>query len=155
MLDDFEGGSIEGNLKKNGTANTTYYDDEYGVDRFRRLSRYATLGYGLHHLHDGASYSRLAMGPLWEEILRQMMPAAKTATAATATAAANDNTTFPRLVIFSGHDSTLETLLASLGGNLWDGTQWAEYASMMIIEVPIVPYPECWTISRADPWRGI
>ena len=133
MLDDFEGGSMAGDdQRKKGTMNMTHYNDKYGVDRFRRFSRYATLGYGLYLLHDGVSYARLAIGPLWEEILRQMMPAAKTKTAASATAA-NDNTTFPRLVIFSGHDSTLETLLASLGGDLWDGTQWAEYASMMIM----------------------
>ena len=112
----------------------THYNDKYGVDRFRRLSRYATLGYGLYLLHDGVSYARLAIGPLWEEILRQMMPAAKTATAAIATAA-NDNTTFPGLVIFLGQDTTLEPLLASLGGDVWDGTQWAEYDSMIIIEV--------------------
>ena len=41
----------------------------------------------------------------------------------------------PRLSIFSGHDDTLMPLLASLGPNLWNETDFPPYASMLLLEV--------------------
>ena len=39
----------------------------------------------------------------------------------------------PKLALFAGHDTTLMPLLATLG--LWKDTEWAGYASMMLIEI--------------------
>jgi len=41
----------------------------------------------------------------------------------------------PKLALFSGHDTTLMPLLATLGGEVWDGTEWAPCASMIQIEI--------------------
>jgi hypothetical protein len=41
----------------------------------------------------------------------------------------------PRLAVFSGHDTTITPLLASLGPKLWNDTFRPPYASMFIIEV--------------------
>jgi ubiquitin-like domain-containing CTD phosphatase 1 len=42
---------------------------------------------------------------------------------------------FPKLAVFAGHDTTIMPLLASLGPELWNDTDWAPYASMLVIEV--------------------
>jgi len=41
----------------------------------------------------------------------------------------------PRLHIISGHDTTLMPILATLGEEVWDGTDWSPYASMIQIEI--------------------
>lgn len=41
----------------------------------------------------------------------------------------------PRFALFSGHDTTVMPLLASIDPGLWNDTDWAPYASMMLIEV--------------------
>jgi hypothetical protein len=75
-------------------------------------------------------YSKLAMGPLWAEIKDiwkffmnnqnivqsgDMIP--------------------PRLALFSGHDTTIMPVLASLSPDLLADTHWSPYASMLLIEV--------------------
>ena len=44
----------------------------------------------------------------------------------------------PKLAVFSGHDTTVMPLLASLGPHLWNDTDWPPYASMLLIEVRYV-----------------
>ena len=81
--------------------------------------------WGFHATYNDGAYSKLAMGPLWSEILDNIQPIIN----------ANDRTPPPnRLALFSGHDTTLLPLLISLGSNVWNG-EWPPYASMMIIEV--------------------
>lgn len=41
----------------------------------------------------------------------------------------------PKLAIFSAHDTTLLPILATLGEEMWDGEDWAPYASLMVIEL--------------------
>jgi len=41
----------------------------------------------------------------------------------------------PKMALISGHDSTLQPLLASLGDDVWDGTIWTPYASTFLIEI--------------------
>jgi ubiquitin-like domain-containing CTD phosphatase 1 len=41
----------------------------------------------------------------------------------------------PKLALFSGHDTTLMPILATLGGDVWAGAEWAPYASMILIEL--------------------
>lgn len=47
----------------------------------------------------------------------------------------SDTTTKSELAVFSGHDTTIMPLLASLDGRLWNNSDWAPYASMLLIEV--------------------
>lgn len=41
----------------------------------------------------------------------------------------------PKLALFSGHDTTLMPILATLGDKVWSGTDWAPYASMIQLEI--------------------
>jgi hypothetical protein len=45
----------------------------------------------------------------------------------------------PKFALFSGHDTTIMPLLASLDPGLWNDTDWAPYASMVLIEVRFRP----------------
>ena len=75
--------------------------------------------------HNDGEYAKLAMGPLWSEILENIRPIINP----------DDRQPPPnRLALVSGHDTTILPLLVTLGPGVWDG-QWPPYASMMIIEV--------------------
>lgn len=78
------------------------------------------------------------MGPLWNEILSKIVPL-KDITSLGATGSSDffkvmEKGGIPRMALYSGHDTTVMPLLASLGDDVWDGT-WAPYASMLVIEV--------------------
>ena len=75
--------------------------------------------------HNNGAYAKLAMGPLWAEILNNIQPIIN---------ADDRGPPAHRLALFSGHDTTILPLLVSLGPDVWDG-EWPPYASMMIIEV--------------------
>ena len=68
------------------------------------------------------------MGPLWKEIMANILPILDPAHHST-------DTPPPKLALFSGHDTTLMPLLATLGERVWPGTEWAPYASMILIEI--------------------
>lgn len=68
-------------------------------------------------------YSKLAMAPVWAEIMDHIDPILNQ----------DDNHPPTRLALFSGHDDTIAPLLASLGA--WEDTDWPPYASMMNIEI--------------------
>ena len=53
------------------------------------------------------------MGPLWAEIMESTEDFA----------------------LFSAHDSTIYSLMSSLGEKVWNATDFPPYASMMLIEV--------------------
>ena len=38
----------------------------------------------------------------------------------------------PKFALFSGHDSTVLMLLATLGQDVWNGKEWAPYASVLV-----------------------
>lgn len=67
-------------------------------------------------------YSKLAMGPLWAEIMEKINPIIN-----------GDSQPTTRLALYSGHDSTIAPLLASLG--MWNATSWPPYASYFNVEV--------------------
>jgi hypothetical protein len=71
------------------------------------------------------------MGPLWAEIMENIRPWITLEE----DQIDEDMVMAPKLALFSGHDSTLMPLLASLGPKLWNDTDWAPYASMFLIEV--------------------
>jgi ubiquitin-like domain-containing CTD phosphatase 1 len=103
--------------------------ESYGKNLFQRLYDFGVKRYTLSYLANDAEYSKLGMGPLWAEIMANI------------NGIINEETEIccPRrspakLALFSGHDTTIIPLLASLGPKVWDG-QWPSYASMMLIEI--------------------
>jgi ubiquitin-like domain-containing CTD phosphatase 1 len=81
--------------------------------------------WSFHVTHNDGEYAKLAMGPLWSEILENIRPIINP----------DDGQSPPnRLALVSGHDTTILPLLVTLGPGVWDG-QWPPYASMMIIEI--------------------
>ena len=79
------------------------------------------------HTFDVLEYAKLAMGPLWAEIMDHILPVV------------NDDQedrgrTAAKLAIFSGHDTTIMMILESLGSKV-KAIEWPPYASMILIEV--------------------
>jgi len=99
-------------------------DDYDGSSRnwFTRLTEYEIQRHNIVMKHNGAEYAKLGMGPLWYEIMQHINHVI-------------DEESAPKLALFAGHDTTLMPLLASLGPELWKDTEWAAYASMMVIEI--------------------
>jgi hypothetical protein len=82
-------------------------------------------------MHNDAAYAKLGLGPLWFEIMANIDPILN----GESDQEGEREKSPPKLAVFSGHDTTIMPLLASLGPNVWNDTQWPPYASMMIIEV--------------------
>ncbi len=89
-----------------------------------------TWEYYYHVQWQQGYYAKLAMGPLWNEILNPIRNAKKCQSRADM-----QSQKIPRLLLFAGHDDTLTPLLISLG--VWD-QNWTAYASMLIIEVHVI-----------------
>jgi len=68
-------------------------------------------------------YSKLAMGPLWAEIIDNFYPIV------------NDRDALVKLALYSGHDSTIIALLSSLGPKVWKNNEWPTYAGMVVLEI--------------------
>ncbi len=95
---------------------------------FQALAQSDIQSYNLVMKYNNAEIAKLSMGPLWAEIMENIHPWLYP----------DDfpkNTRAPKLAIFSGHDTTIMPLLASIDPNLWNDTEWAPYASMMLVEV--------------------
>lgn len=75
-----------------------------------------------------AVYAKLSMAPLWAEIMEIINKVI-------GEDGGDSFTVTPKLALYSGHDSTIMPLLASLGPNLWNDTEWAPYAAMVLLEV--------------------
>jgi Histidine phosphatase superfamily (branch 2) len=116
-------------------------DDPEFQNMFQRLYDYHVARTALLFRANNAEYAKLAMAPLWVEILPHLLGAMENSPALdsiTKTAASSSTTVTPaKLALFSGHDTTLMPLLASLGPDVWDG-QWAPYAASLIIEIHAV-----------------
>ncbi len=95
------------------TANDDSYTSKYGPNRFSRLRDFIIQNKTFVGLFNGSELSKMDMGPLWAEIM-------------------DSDETFS---LFSGHDSTIYPLMASLGERVWNATDYPPYASMMLIEV--------------------
>lgn len=70
-----------------------------------------------------SEYAKRDMSALWMEILDHINPVM------------DPNQDHVKMSLYSGHDSTIIPLMASLGGKMWNNTDFPYYASMMIIEV--------------------
>jgi hypothetical protein len=75
-----------------------------------------------------SAYAKHAMAPLWAEIMENIHPILDPEEG-------EREWPPPKLAVFSAHDTTVMPLLASLGPNLWNDTDWPPYASMILIEV--------------------
>lgn len=66
------------------------------------------------------------MGPLWAEIMDHILPIISSQV--------EDQPRPPaKLAIYSGYDSTVMEILASLGA--WEGLEWPPYGSMVLLEI--------------------
>ncbi|KAL7543311.1 hypothetical protein ACHAXR_012620 [Thalassiosira sp. AJA248-18] len=96
---------------------------------FERIANFAIKNFTFSYKYNDAAYPKLGMGPLWKEIMANILPIVDSAKYP------SSGTPPPKLALFSGHDTTLMPILATLGDNVWSGTEWAPYASMMQIEI--------------------
>jgi Histidine phosphatase superfamily (branch 2) len=101
---------------------TTNWSATYGNDIFQRLHDFDALTYNYIVTANEAEYAKLAMQPLWYEIMMKIYPHIQ-----------GQSIGLNKLAVFTGHDTTIIPLLASLG--VWNDTVWPPYASMVIIEL--------------------
>jgi Histidine phosphatase superfamily (branch 2) len=122
---------------------------------FEALAEADIMSYNLVIKHNNSEHSKLAMGPvsgalpiallvspfriiltshlivglqLWAEIMTNINPFLSQS-------GSSGDSPAPKFALFSGHDTTIIPLLASLDPGLWNSTDWAPYASMVLIEV--------------------
>lgn len=107
--------STTGSTVRNGDAT-------YGTDLLQRLHDFEAQMYNYIVTANEAEYAKLAMQPMWNEIMVKMHPHME-----------GDALGLNKLALFSGHDTTIIPLLASLG--VWNDTAWPPYASMVVIEL--------------------
>lgn len=98
-------------------SNQNGYTDDDG-SLFTDLANFFAWNYSFQFSYNEGSYGKLAMTPLWNWIIPQLP-------------IINTNSSKPKILLISGHDTTLIALLTSL--QIWDG-KWPPYASMFVIE---------------------
>lgn len=105
----------------------------YGTNLFQRLFDLDAQTWTKLFVYDNAAYSKLALTPVWRDILANIEGAMSVPRNASAKVCCPPRDP-PTLAIYSGHDTTLMPLLASLGSDVYDG-EWPPYASMMTLEL--------------------
>jgi len=115
--------------KSNANANANNY--------FDRIDKYSFKPYNYAMRYNDAAYSKLAFGPLWVNILSNILAHVPVSTWQNIIPQMKSEVRSPppTLALFSGHDTTILPILASLGENVWDGQTWAPYASMIVMEI--------------------
>jgi len=112
-------------------------DGPYGKDLFDRMRKFSYLPVSYILRYNDAAFSKLAFSPFWIEILSNILPhlpqELQQQYNKDETIKTNDPP--PKLAIFSAHDLSILPLLATLGKEVWDGEEWAPYASLMVIEL--------------------
>mmetsp|Transcript_14466 Transcript_14466/g.27210 ORF Transcript_14466/g.27210 Transcript_14466/m.27210 type:complete len:715 (+) Transcript_14466:2394-4538(+) len=106
---------------------------------FDRLNKYSFQPYNYVLRYNNAAYSKLAFGPMWVEILANMLPFIPffkwQVILPQMVKEVKEPSNAPLLSLFSAHDTTILPILATLGENVWDGQTWAPYASLIVVEV--------------------
>ena len=99
------------------------------------LQSYQPYNYVLRY--NDAAYSKLAFGPMWAEMLSNILPFVPVVSWIEIVPQMKERLRepAPKLALFSAHDTTILPLLATLGQDVWDGVEWANYASMVVIEL--------------------
>ncbi|KAL7463246.1 hypothetical protein ACHAXS_003618 [Conticribra weissflogii] len=95
---------------------------------FERIANYAIKSHNFPYQYNDGAYAKLGMGPLWKEIVSNILPIVDSANYPSTTPP-------PKMALFSGHDTTLMPILATLGPEVWHAYEWAPYASMILIEI--------------------
>ena len=93
---------------------------------FERMVNYVVKEHNFPLKYNQSALPKLGMGPLWKEIMANIDPILNNE---------ESDSPPPKLALFSGHDTTIMPILATLGEDVWSGFEWAPYASMMLIEV--------------------
>eukprot|EP00566_Odontella_aurita_P007066 CAMPEP_0113539014 /NCGR_PEP_ID=MMETSP0015_2-20120614/7689_1 /TAXON_ID=2838 /ORGANISM="Odontella" /LENGTH=746 /DNA_ID=CAMNT_0000438659 /DNA_START=127 /DNA_END=2367 /DNA_ORIENTATION=+ /assembly_acc=CAM_ASM_000160 len=113
------------------------YDAAYGPHRFARTMDFGVRQWTYPYTYNDAAYSKLGMGPLWKEIVDRMMTVLRPEASKEGGGGngGEEDGGPTKLALFSGHDTTIMPLLATLGRDVFDGSEWSPYASMVIIEI--------------------
>ena len=122
-IDDYTGGDEDSERDFQPPQNLT----DYGSNLFLRLYNYFVKDYVLAMLANDYEYARLSMAPLWAEIMDNINGVVKQEETICC-----PQRRIPKMAIFSGHDTTIIPLLASL--DAYDN-KWPSYASMVILEI--------------------
>jgi hypothetical protein len=122
-----------------GSAGQPTDQHPYGRNLFSRLFNFDAQTWIRLFLYQDGVYSKLALTPLWRDVLANIQDAIDLPGNASASVCCPVRSP-PKMAIYSGHDTTLMPMLASLGSAVYDG-EWSPYASMMTIEV-YHQYPE-------------
>lgn len=124
---------LQEELDSNGTSSTKATDsgDDYGTNLFERFYRYGKQPLMMLYNAESALYSKLAMSPLWAEIMSQIYAVTDEPTNGCCPPIQGEPA---KLALYAAHDTTIMPLLASLGPDVWDG-EWPPYASMMSLEI--------------------
>lgn len=109
-------------------------DSEYGKNRFKRVADNAIRKKAFVYNYRDAAYAKLAMTPLWYEILSNILPHTNLDPDELRTNWPNVRYPAPKFALFSGHDTTIMALLSSLDLDM-DLNIWPPYASMLLIEL--------------------
>eukprot|EP00956_Cyclotella_meneghiniana_P011681 scaffold16436_cov47-Cyclotella_meneghiniana.AAC.1 len=130
LINDYDGSLGPTAWSDGGSEGIAIVSEKDFTNIFERLVNYAVKQVTFAGKYNDAALPKLGMGPLWKEIMANILPIV----------GENSNYTFaeetpPKLALFSGHDTTLMPILATLGQDVWSGTEWAPYASMILIEI--------------------
>jgi len=113
--------------------------EKYGPDIFQRFVDFNIEKFSYVFTYKSGKYSRIATNPLWNEILAGLLIHTG-ADKYEMHKAWPDIRPESKFALYSAHDTTIMTLLASLGYNVYDGSDWPPYASMINIELYDIEY---------------
>ena len=85
--------------------------------------------------------SKMDIGPLLAEIMDYITPVVVNKKADDdKNNGSNADPNHVKFALYSGHDSTVLPLMASLGAKIWNATNFPAFASMMLLEVSDIYY---------------
>lgn len=128
-------------LNVDTSVNDSHIIDRFGEDIISRWTKFHTEKKSFIYKYKDAAYSQIATNPLWNDILSGLL-------SFTNADKYEMSETWPdlrlpsKLAVYSADGSTIMTLLSSLGQDVWDGTEWPPYASMLNIELYEVNFEE-------------
>ena len=93
----------------------------HNSNMFERIINLAVKNFTFAYKYNNGAFPKLGMGPLWYEIMSNISPIVNPPP----TKDGSNKNPPPKFALFSGHDTTLMPLLASLGDKVWSGLEWA------------------------------
>jgi len=107
--------------------------DKYGQNLFQRFVDFNVGRVAYVYNYKGGAFSKLSTNPLWNDILAGLLVHTN-ADEYEMRRAWPDLRPKSKFALYSAHDTTIMSLLASLGPNVYGG-DWPPYASMVNIEL--------------------